>query len=144
MACAILHPQHPSLPWILQFLPCFIQGFSRIVVSIMILLRKDIVFIWGLSANPAFYQLQETFMSSPVLVHFNPKKPCFLEPDALKTMIGVVASQPDADSKLHPLVFYSQSLMVPERNYHVHNTELLAAIKALEHCATTLHTLRWQ
>jgi len=68
-----------------------------------------------------------------VMALFDPKKPCFLEPDASKTALGIVVSQPGADGKLHPLAYYSHSLTAPEWNYHVHDMELLAAIKGLEH-----------
>lgn len=99
----------------------------------MILLKKDAVFNWGPKADMAFSHLKSAFVSSPVLAHFNPKKPCFLEPDASKTALGIVMSQPDANGELHPVAFYSWSLTPLEHNYHVHDTELLATIKGLEH-----------
>lgn len=111
----------------------FIKAFSDIVSPITRLLKKDIVFVWDAAAKTAFASLQKAFTSEPVLCHFDPSKPCFLEPDASKNAIGAVCSQPDANGELHPVAFYSRSLTAPERNYHIHDTELLAALEGLEH-----------
>jgi len=111
----------------------FIKNFSRIVGPITRLLKKDTPFVWDLAAQSAFKSLRHAFTSEPVLVHFDPAKPCFIEPDASKNALGAVCSQPDAQGVLHPLAFLSRSLTPPERNYHIHDTELLAAIEGLEH-----------
>lgn len=111
----------------------FIQNFSKVVAPITRLLKKDVPFVWDDAAQKAFDSLRTAFTTEPVLAHFNPDLPCVLEPDASKTALGAVCSQPDAKGVLHPLGFYSRSLTPPERNYHVHDTELLAAIEGLEH-----------
>ena len=110
----------------------FIRYFSKIVGPITRLLKKDISFAWDVAAQAAFAKLKVAFTSEPVLFHFDPAKPCFLEPDASKAALGAVCSQPDENGILHPLAFYSRSLTPPERNYHIHDTELLAAIEGLE------------
>jgi hypothetical protein len=110
----------------------FIKNFSRIVSPITSLLKKDTPFVWGPPTQSAFEELLKAFSSEPVLSHFDPAKPCFLEPDTSKSALGAVCSQPDADGILRPLAFYSRSLTPPERNYHVHDTELLAAVEGLE------------
>lgn len=111
----------------------FIQNFSKVVAPITRLLKKDVPFVWDDAAHTAFARLRNAFTTEPTLGHFNPDLPCVLEPDASKTALGAVCSQPDAKGVLHPLGFYSRSLTPPERNYHVHDTELLAAIEGLEH-----------
>lgn len=111
----------------------FIKNFSRVVSPITRLLKKDVPFNWDTTAQSAFDDLKKAFSSYPILVHFDPQKPCFLEPDASKWALGMVISQPDADGTLHPVAFYSRSLTAPERNYHIHDTELLAVIEGLEH-----------
>lgn len=111
----------------------FIRSFSRIVGPITRLLKKDVPFLWVAAAQAAFAELKIAFTSEPVLSHFDPAKPCFLEPDASKFALGAVCSQPDENGTLHPLAFLSRSLTPPERNYHIHDTELLAAIEGLEH-----------
>ena len=38
-----------------------------------------------------------------------------------------------ADGKWHPVAYYSQKMTQAERNYNIHNKELLAVVNALEH-----------
>ena len=111
----------------------FIKNFSKLVGPITRLLKKNVPFKWCDKAQAAFEQTRASFLKDPVLVHFDPSKPCFLEPDASNTAIGAVVSQPEENGVLHPVAFYSRSLTSPERNYHIHDTELLAAIEGLEH-----------
>jgi hypothetical protein len=111
----------------------FIKNFSRIAGPITRLLKKDVPFAWGEKTQEAFDDLRKVFTSEPVLCHFDPAKPCYLEPDASKDALGAVISQPDDNGVLRPVAYYSRSLTAPERNYHVHDTELLAAIEGLEH-----------
>jgi hypothetical protein len=111
----------------------FIKGFSKVVAPITRLLKKDVTFTWDAPAQAAFDELRKAFTSEPVLCHFDPERPCYLEPDASRTALGAVCSQPDDQGTLHPVAFYSRSLTAPEKNYHVHDTELLAAIEGLEH-----------
>src|SRR5690606_39004636 len=42
-------------------------------------------------------------------------------------------NQTDEHGTLHPIAFYSRSLTPAERNYHIHDQELLAIIEAFEH-----------
>jgi len=45
---------------------------------------------------------------------------------------AVLSQQSTADGKWHPVAFYSKSLSSVERNYEIHNKEMLAIIHALE------------
>lgn len=111
----------------------FIKNFSEIVVPVLSLLKKDNPFDWNSTVQESFTALKKAFSSEPVLVHFDPAKPCYLEPDASKNAIGGVCSQPDKDGVLHPVAFYSRTLTSAERNYHIHDTELLAVVEGLEY-----------
>jgi len=56
-----------------------------------------------------------------------------VEADSLNFATGAVLSQQStADGKWHPVVFYSKSLSSVERNYEIHNKEMLAIIRVLE------------
>ena len=41
--------------------------------------------------------------------------------------------QPDALNRWHPIAYHSKSMQPVERNYEIHDKELLAIIQALEH-----------
>src|SRR5690606_24528425 len=111
----------------------FIKNFSKVVAPITKLLKKDIPFIWDQAAKEAFESLKKAFTSDPILKHFDPYKPCYIETDASKDAIGAICSQKDENDILHPIAFYSRSLTPAERNYHIHDQELLAIVEAFEH-----------
>ena len=53
-------------------------------------------------------------------------KPFLLETDDSKLGLGAVLSQKQADSRYHPVVYASQSLITNECNYHSMKQEFLA------------------
>jgi len=66
-----------------------------------------------------------------ILQHFDPEKPVTIETDASDYTIGAICSQPDKKGILHPVAYYSRKLKDPERNYDIHDKELLAIVDAL-------------
>ena len=61
-------------------------------------------------------------------------KPYKVEADSSNYATGAVLSQMGNDGKWHPVAYLSKSLNSVERNYEIHNKELLAIIRALEEC----------
>ena len=55
-----------------------------------------------------------------------------LEMDASGYAMGAVLSQLCEDDKWNPVGFTSKSLSSAERNYEIHNKELLSVIRGLE------------
>jgi len=56
-----------------------------------------------------------------------------IEVDSSDFATGAVLSQQSmTDGKWHPIVFYNKSLSFVERNYEIHDKEMLAIIHALE------------
>jgi len=71
-------------------------------------------------------------MSTPILVQLNQEAPFRLETDASGYATGVVLSQLSKDSKWHPVGFTYKRLNLAERNYAIHDKELLLVIHSLE------------
>jgi hypothetical protein len=72
-------------------------------------------------------------MSSPVLAMPDDSRPYRLESDSSDYATGAILSQQSPeDNKWHPIAFYSKSLNAVERNYEIHDKEMLAIIWALE------------
>jgi hypothetical protein len=71
-------------------------------------------------------------LSEPILQHFNPTRAISIDMDASDYAIGTVCSQPDDVNILHPLGYFSQRLKDAERNYDIHDKELLAIVDALD------------
>jgi len=60
-------------------------------------------------------------------------EPFQVEADSSDFATGAVLSQQlMTDRKWHPIAFYSKSLSSVERNYEIHDKEMLAIIRALE------------
>ena len=82
---------------------------------------------------PLFRKLQELVTSAPVLTTPADDQPFRIEADSSDFATGAVLSQLSAeDGNWHPVAFLSKSLWETERNYEIHDKEMLAIIRALE------------
>jgi len=71
--------------------------------------------------------------TAPVLMSPQDSEPFRVEADSSDFATGAVLSQQSTmDGKWHPVAFYSKSLSPMERNYEIHDKEILAIIRALE------------
>ena len=70
-------------------------------------------------------------MTAPILSHFFPDRETIVETDASDFALGCVLSQ-FKEKRLHPVAFNSRKLSKAERNYEIHDRELLAILKAFK------------
>lgn len=110
----------------------FIQDFADIARPLHDLTRKDTAWTWSDKEQDAFETLKKKITSSPVLIFPDDLKPYKLEADSSDFATGAVLSQEGPDGKWHPVAFMSKSLNQVERNYEIHDKEMLAIIRALE------------
>ena len=110
----------------------FIKDFSDIAKPLHDLTRKDSAWAWNDACQNAFDSLKNAITSSPILVFPDDNKPYKLEADSSDFATGAVLSQEGEDGKWHPVAFLSKSLSSVERNYDIHDKEMLAIIRALE------------
>ena len=96
------------------------------------LTKKDTAWTWSQKEQDAFDKLKQIITSAPVLIFPQDNKPYRLEADSSNYASGAVLSQEGEDGKWHPIAFYSKSLSPVERNYDIHDKEMLAIIRALE------------
>lgn len=104
----------------------FILGYSTITRPLHDLTKKNASFIWSTSCENAFKVLKTAFTTAPVLVHYDFKRKTVIESDASDIAIASILSQYDELNQLHPVAYFSRSLNAAERNYEVHDKELLA------------------
>ena len=109
----------------------FIKDYSQITTPLTRLTRKEVQWEWGDQQQQAFDTLKKAMITEPILQHFDPAKPVTIETDASDYAIGAVCSQPDENGVLHPVAYHSRKLKDPERNYDIHDKELLAIVDAL-------------
>jgi len=76
--------------------------------------------------------LKERFTTKPVLVTPDLDKEIRVEVDASDFVTGGVLSIKCEDERWRPVAYISKSLNKAERNYKIHDKEMLAIIQCLE------------
>jgi len=117
----------------LNFYRRFIRDFSAKARPLFDLTCSEQVWTWSGREQAAFEDLKTAVTTAPVLVSPQESNPFQIEADSSDFATGAVLSQQSMmDRKWHPIAFYSKSLSSVERNYEIHNKEMLAIIRALE------------
>lgn len=124
----------------------FIHQYSQITAPLTELLKGSVKgkkagrFLLTPEAREAFETLKLTFMTPPVLVHFDPEKPIMVDTDASGFAIAAILLQPSGKVPennrrvdWHPVAYFSRKLTPTERRYEVHDQELLAIVSAFKH-----------
>jgi hypothetical protein len=95
--------------------------------------KLDLKTLGHTEQQTAFDKFWESITSTPVLMFADDSKPFRVEADSSDFATGAILfQQSDSNGKWHPIAFYSKSLNAVERNYEVHDKEMLAIIHALE------------
>ena len=116
----------------------FVKNFSKIASPLSELLHKDKPFEWKGSQQQAFDNLKLAVASGPVLIIPDESKPYVVTTDSSGFAIGATLSQ-DQGHGLQPIAFMSQKMLPAEKNYPVHEQELLAVVCALKEWRHYLH-----
>ena len=114
----------------LNFYRRFIEDFSKIAKPLHQLTGNQ-PFVWGKEQQEAFEGLKERLCSEPVLRIPIDDAPFQVETDCSRFAMGGVLSQ-YIDGKWHPVAYRSQVLTATERNYEIHDREMLAIMEALK------------
>jgi len=80
----------------------------------------------------AFDELKRVFITKPVLVAPDLDKEFRVEADALNYATGGVLSIKCSDEMWRPVTFIFKSLSDTERNYEIHDKEILAVVRCLK------------
>src|SRR5260221_9529617 len=110
----------------------FIHDFSEIARPLHALTWKSKDWSWGAAEQQAFDALKSAIASAPTLAFPSKSSPFRLECDASNFAMGAVLSQQQEDRLFHLIGFMSKSFSDTERNYQIHNKEMLAIMRALE------------
>jgi len=97
-----------------------------------VLTRKDVKWQWKEEQQKAFDKLKRIFMAKPVLVAPDLDKEFRVEIDASNYATRGVLSMKGSDELWRPVTFISKSLSDTERNYEIHDKEMLVVVKYLE------------
>jgi len=89
---------------------------------------KETVWRWEGSQQKVFDELKRRFVEGPILVATSYMCPLCVESDASDFATGAVLSMLCEDEKWHPCAFLSKGLNDIERNYDIHDKEMLGII----------------
>ena len=96
------------------------------------IVKKDQKWDWSEKQEKTFEELKRRFTKEPVLAVLDLDKKIRMEVDASDYIIEGVLSMEYKNGKWRPVAFLSKSLNETERNYEIHNKEMLAVIRGLE------------
>ncbi|GMG17786.1 unnamed protein product [Phytophthora fragariaefolia] len=94
-------------------------------------LMKDVVWSWTSEAQQAFEAIKNSLQSAPILALPDEDRPYSVVCDASDFAIGCAQLQVDAEGRERVVCFQSRQLKAAEKNYPVHDKELLAMKYAL-------------
>ena len=110
----------------------FVKDFAKIAKPLHETTRKGKKWEWGEKQQKAFEELKRRFTTEPVLVTPDLDKEIRVEADASDFATGGVLSMKCEDERWRPVAYISKSLNEAERNYEIHDKEMLAIIRCLE------------
>jgi hypothetical protein len=111
----------------------FIQDFSHHARPSFNLTKNEVKWHWDSEEQSAFNALKAQITSAPILSSPDNSSLFRIEADSSDFATGAVLSQQSSeDDKWHPVAFLSKSLSAVERNYEIHDKEMLAIIRAME------------
>jgi transposase InsO family protein len=110
----------------------FIDKFSELAEPLVALTKKGVPYIWSDEVDEAFEKLKLAFIQAPVLAQWEPDRETKVETDCSGSALGGCLSQRGKDGLWRPVAYHSAKLKDAERNYTIHDKELLAVVECLK------------
>ena len=95
------------------------------------LLKKDAIWCWDAVHAQAFQAIKNILLHAPILALPDPDRPFSVVCDASDFAIGSALLQTDVNGHERVIAYESRQLKAAEKNYPVHDKELLAMKYAL-------------
>ena len=110
----------------------FIYDYSKIVVLLTRLIKKNVIFVWFQKCQKAFETLKEIFTFDVVLRHYNSDHKIVIKIDVSNYVFENILSQYDENNILHSIVYFSKKHNLTECNYEIYDKELMIIVRAFE------------
>ncbi|CAI7763005.1 unnamed protein product [Closterium sp. NIES-53] len=114
-----------------NFVRRFVPDMARLTAPLADLLRKGVAFTWGEKEHAAFSALKNVLCSPPVLRIPDRHYPFEVVTDVSDIAIGAVLLQ-DFGNGLQPIAYESRKQHPPEKNYPIHDREMLVIVHAFK------------
>ena len=122
----------------------YVEGFARIAKPLTEMRKKDAMFVWSPACQEAFDGLRSTLTNAVMRHHFDPSLPTMISTDAADGCLGAAMHQaiPANQSQPRPVAFTSKTMIPAERNYFIHDKELVAIVRTLKESEPELLSLQ--
>ncbi|KAE9021944.1 hypothetical protein PR001_g13256 [Phytophthora rubi] len=114
-----------------NYLHKYTKDYAGLVQPLSSLLKKDATWLWRPEHQVAFDSVKKSLASAPILMHPDDSKPFDVVCDASDFAIGCALMQFDDEGRERVVSYQSRQMKPAERNYPVHDKELLAMRYAL-------------
>jgi len=121
-----------------NFYKRFIYDYSRIIISLTHLIRKDIFFVWIQKCQIAFNTLKKVFTFKIILYHYNSDHKIVIEIDASNYMFENILFQYDENEVLHSVAYFFKKHNSVECNYEIYDKELMIIVCTFEEWCSEL------
>ena len=113
------------------YLHKYARNFAGLALPLSRLLKKDVEWEWTAETQQSFDAIKHSLITAPILAIADHDKPFYVVCDASDFAIGCALMQRDVDDNERVIYYQSRQLKPAERNYPVHDKELLAMKYAL-------------
>ena len=114
-----------------NYLHKYSDHYAEMARPLSLLLKKDAEWEWNSLHQNAFDSIKDSMLKAPILALPDANKPFSVVCDASDFAIGCALLQTDDAGKERVISFQSRQLKAAEKNYPVHDKELLAMKYAL-------------
>ena len=133
--CSWPTPKNPTelRQWLglANYLHKYTQNYAGLIQPLSSLLKKDAVWVWRPEHQTAFDAVKQSLSRAPILVLPDESKPFHVVCDASDFAIGCALMQFDHEGRERVVNYQSRQMKPAEKNYPVHDKELLAMRYAL-------------
>ncbi|CAI5716266.1 unnamed protein product [Peronospora farinosa] len=114
-----------------NYLHKYTKNYAELIHPLSTLLKKDAVWLWTAEHQSAFDSVKKSLSEAPVLMLPDDSNPFHVVCDASNFAIGCALMQFDDEGRESVVSFQSRQMKSAEKNYPVHDKELLAMRYAL-------------
>ncbi|KAE9215415.1 hypothetical protein PF004_g14759 [Phytophthora fragariae] len=114
-----------------NYLHKYTKHYAGLIQPMSSLLKKDVVWNWRPEHQDAFDAVKKSLASAPVLMLSDTSRPFHVVCDASDFAIGCALMQFDVEGRERVVSYQSRQMKPAEKNYPVHDKEILAMRYAL-------------
>jgi len=115
-----------------NFYKRFIYDYSKIIILLTCLIRKDVLFVWFQKCQIAFNIFKKVFTFKIIIHHYNSDHKIVIEINALNYVFKNILFQYDENEILYLITYFSKKHNSIECNYEIYNKELIIIVCTFE------------